>query len=239
MKKFLKEHISKIIFLIFLTFFITFFFLFKLNRYLTYENAAIVREFILNFSILGPIILIALFIVFNLAIFPTFYFIFIAGFLYGPVYGFVIGWIGMIIGLTASFLNSRYLFRKNFIKKFGSKKIIQALENFLKKYNGWSVLFSRIFFIIPYNLQNISYGLTSIKLYIYIINSAIGILPITLLYVCFGHLLSNNQIGINNIRNILIIIIIFITLFAVILFNRMLFRKKMNQAALKKKSEEK
>ena len=134
--KFLKEHISKIFFFIFLTIFILCFFLFKLNRYLTYENATIVREFILGFSILGPIILIALFIIFNLAVFPTFYFIFIAGFLYGPIYGFIIGWLGMVIGFSASFFNARYLFRKNFVEKFGSKKIVQTLEEYVKKYHG-------------------------------------------------------------------------------------------------------
>ena len=229
MKKIIAEHISKIIFFIFLIVFIIIFFLFKLNKYLTYENATLVRKFILNFSILGPVILIVLFIIFNLAIFPTFYFIFIAGFLYGPIYGFIIGWIGMILGFSASFFNARYLFRKNFIEKFGSKKIILTLEEYVKKYHGWSVLFLRIFFIIPYNMQNVSYGLTSIKSYVYIIFSSIGILPITILYVWFGYLLSVNKIKINNIKNILFFIIIFITIFAIIFFNRMLFKKKLKK----------
>lgn len=228
MKKFLKENLSRIIFFVFLTLFIIIFFTLKLNRYLTYENADMVKEFILNFSILGPIIIIILFIIFNLAVFPTFYFIFIAGFLYGPVYGFIIGWIGMIIGLSISFFNARYLFRKKFIEKYSSKKIIQTLEEYIKKYHGWSVLFLRFFFIIPYNVQNVSYGLTSIKSYVYIIFSSIGILPITILYIWLGYLLSENKIGINNIKNILIIIIVFITIFAIIFFNRMLLKKRIN-----------
>ena len=229
MKKILKENLPKIIFFIFLITFIISYYTFKLNKYLNYENATTVEEFILNFSILGPIILIALFIIFNLAVFPTFYFIFIAGFLYGPVYGFLTGWIGMILGLSASFFNARYLFRKNFVERYGSKKIVKTLEEYVKKYNGWSVLFLKTLFIIPYNVQNVTFGLTSIKSYVYIIFSSIGILPITILYIWFGYLLSINKIKVNNIKNILIFIIIFITVFAIIFFNRMLLKHKIKE----------
>src|SRR4030042_1041818 len=102
LKNFFKEHLYKIIFFIFLAIFIIIFFLFKLNRYFTYENVQAVRELILGYSILGPVIIISLFVVFSLAVFPTFYFIFIAGYLYGPFYGFIIGWIGIITRITAA-----------------------------------------------------------------------------------------------------------------------------------------
>ncbi len=225
-KNFLKDHLSKIIFFIFLATFIIIFFSFKLNRYFTYENIQAVREFILGYSVLGPIIIILLFIIFNLAIFPTFYFIFIAGYLYGLIYGFIIGWIGMISGITLSFLNSRYIFRESFVKKFGSKNIVLFLEEYIKKYHAWSVLFLRIFFIIPYNIQNVAYGLTSINSLVFIIFSSLGVLPITILYALLGHQLSQNNLGINYIKKILIIIIIFITIFAIIFFNRILLKKK-------------
>lgn len=227
MKKLIKEHLSKIIFFIFLAIFIIVFFSFKLNKYFTYENVHIVREFILGYSILGPIIIILLFIIFNLAVFPTFYFIFIAGYLYGSFYGLIIGWIGMVLGISSAFLNSRYLFRESFVKKFGNKNMVLFLEEYIKKYHAWSVLFLRIFFIIPYNIQNVAYGLTSINSFIFIVFSSLGVLPITILYALLGAQFSQNNIGINTINKILIIIIIFITVFAIIFIKRILYKKKL------------
>lgn len=222
----MRKHISKLFFLAFLICFFSIFFIFKLNRFFTYENIIQVKYFILNFSILGPIVIILLFIIFNLAVLPTFYFIFISGYLYGPIYGFILGWFGMIIGLLASFINTRYIFKDDFIKKFGSNKIVKMLDEYIKKYHGWAVIFFRIFFIVPYNIQNTAYGLTDIKLYIYTICSAIGILPTTILYVFLGNLFVNNKININGIKNIVLYLIIFIALFASIFFTSLILRRK-------------
>ncbi|MCK4796190.1 MAG: VTT domain-containing protein [Spirochaetes bacterium] len=223
----LKKHLSKMIFAIFFILFLIVFFVFKLNRFFTYENISSVREFILDFSILGPIIIILLYIVFNLAVFPTFYFIFLSAYLYGPVFGFMLGWFGMIIGFMASFLNSRYIFRKDFVEKFGSNKVVLKLENYTKKYNGWAVIFFRIFFIIPYNFQNIAYGLSSINAFIYMICSAIGILPTTILYVWLGYSVANNKIGINDLKSVFLYTGIFITVFASIFFTSIILKKKL------------
>jgi len=203
-KIFNKKNILKISFLIFLTIFFLLFFLFKINKYFTYENVENVKKMILNLSFFGPVVIIFLYIIFNLAMMPTFFFIFICGYLYKPLYGFLLGWSGMIIGLAVSFLNSRYCFRDSFNKKFGATKMFKILDDVTKKYHGWAVIFFRLFFIVPYNFQNVAYGLTSIKFYTYTLGSAVGILPTTILYIWLGYMLSHNQINQDYIKNILL-----------------------------------
>jgi len=225
--QFLKKNITKVIFFLFLIIFFIVGFKFKLFKYLTYENAEIVKQYILGLNFIGPILIIVLYILFNIALMPTFYFIFISSYLYGPFYGFLLGWFGMIIGLTSSFLSSRYIFRKDFTKKFGNTKIVKTLEDYIQKYHGWAVIFFRLFFVIPYNIQNPAYGLTSVKLYIYVLCSAIGILPTTILYIWLGHLVAENKIGIHDVRNVSLFLVVFITVFASIIFTSMLIKKKM------------
>jgi len=223
---FIKKHLLKIIFILFLVIFFAVFFSFKLNRFFTYDNVLAVKEFILGFSFFGPVMIILIYLLFNIVMLPTIFFTFTSGYLYGTFYGFFIAWFGMSLGLMASFLNSRYLFRKDFLSKFGKNKIVVMLENYADKYKGLAVLFFRVFFVFPYNLQNVAYGLCSIKGYSYFWGSVIGILPTTIFYVWLGDMLSRNKLTAIDMRNIFMIIGIAITIFASIFFTSLLLRKK-------------
>lgn len=223
---FLKKHLLKVLFILFLVLFFALFFLLKLNRFFTYDNILSVKEFILKFSILGPLVIILLYIIFNVVMLPTLFFTFVSGYLYGGIYGFFIAWFGMTVGLMSSFLNTRYLFRKDFIKKFGENKVVKMLENYANKYKGLAVLFYRVFFVFPYNLQNVAYGLCSIRIYSYFWGSAIGILPTTIFYVWLGDMLSKNRLTMVDMKNIFLIIGVAITIFASIFFTTILIKKK-------------
>ncbi len=223
---FIKEHLLKIIFIVFLAIFFSAFFAFKLNRFFNYDNVLAVREFILGFSFFGPLIILGLYLLFNVVMLPTLFFTFISGYLYGMFYGFFIAQFGMILGLMASFFNSRYLFRKDFIKKFGENKAVVNLENYANKYKGLAVLFFRVFFVFPYNLQNVAYGLCSIKTYSYFWGSSVGILPTTIFYVWLGDMISKNKLSLLDMKNIFTAIGIGITIFASIFFTSILIKKK-------------
>lgn len=223
---FLKKHLLKVLFILFLVLFFALFFLLKLNRFFTYDNILSVKEFILKFSILGPLVIILLYIIFNVVMLPTLFFTFVSGYLYGGIYGFFIAWFGITVGLMSSFLNTRYLFRKDFIKKFGENKVVKMLENYANKYKGLAVLFYRVFFVFPYNLQNVAYGLCSIRIYSYFWGSAIGILPTTIFYVWLGDMLSKNRLTMVDMKNIFLIIGVAITIFASIFFTTILIKKK-------------
>ncbi|OHD12332.1 MAG: hypothetical protein A2086_08855 [Spirochaetes bacterium GWD1_27_9] len=227
---FAKKHLSKIIFFVLATIFFIFFFAFKLNRFFNYDNVLAVKEFILKFSYFGPILIFLLYVIFNIVCIPTLFFTFVSGYLYGTIYGFVVAWVGMTIGFMASFLNTRYLFRKDFLAKFGSNKMVTTLEEYTKKYKGLAVLFFRVFFIFPYNFQNVAYGLSTIKGYHYLWGSVFGVLPTTIFYVWLGDMISKNQMGFTDLRKIFTIIGISITFFAIIFFTSIILKKKFSSS---------
>jgi uncharacterized membrane protein YdjX (TVP38/TMEM64 family) len=132
----------------------------------------------------------------------------------------------MIIGLTCSFLGSRYLFRKEFQGKFADNRLVSTIDGYTKNHPLFMVIFFRIFFIFPYNMQNVAYGLTSIKARDYIIGSAIGTAPITFLHVLLGYYVDNSIIQTTTMSEVFKWIGIFITIFACIFFTSYFVRKK-------------
>lgn len=228
---FLKKHLSKILFILAVAIFICCYYLFDLNKYFTYENVQQVREFILSLSFLGPFFLLLLFTIFGIVILPTFFFIFISGYLYGPIFGALFAWIGMLLGMNASFICIRYIFRNDFNNKFGKNKIVLTVEKYTAKYHGWAVFFFRLTSIFPFNLQNIAYALTSLNPFIHLGASALGIIPITILYSWLGYLLSSNKIALMELKQIFIIIFIVITVIASVFFTGVIIKKKMKYSA--------
>jgi uncharacterized membrane protein YdjX (TVP38/TMEM64 family) len=220
---FLKKHIPKIIFLTLTVIFIIILYTTGLNRYfnimqVTNEKLISLKNIILTFSFFGPLVILILYFVFGIFCMPTFYFIFICGFLYGPIYGLFLGWVGMIVGFMASFINIRYMFKNDFANKFGTNTMVIKLENYVKKYNFFAVFILRIFFFIPYNIQNIAYGLSSISIFKYLLGSALGVIPITILYAYLGSAFSKNQITPDDLKNIMLYIGIFIGFIASVFF---------------------
>ncbi|OHD79475.1 MAG: hypothetical protein A2355_13810, partial [Spirochaetes bacterium RIFOXYB1_FULL_32_8] len=190
---------QKIMRIMFLLLFILFTFLFYYTKAYTYLNSdtiSFVRTYLItNFGLIIPVMFILiLYLFFNIFGFPTMYFSILLGYLYGVSFGFIIAWAGMLSGIIFSFLLSRYLFRELFVRKFGKKEITKQLEEHLEKRHFSTIILTRLFFVIPYNIQNFVYGLTSVKFSIYIIGTAIGIIPITLLNVYLGQLLFQGNL---------------------------------------------
>jgi uncharacterized membrane protein YdjX (TVP38/TMEM64 family) len=223
----MKRHLPKIIFGIFLIIFFVLFFTFELSRFFSLENIARVQDFILQFSVLGPVIVILLYVVFNLAVLPTLFFNILSGYLYGPVFGSLIAWIGMTVGLMASFSNIRWIFRRDFISRFGSNKTVVKMEEYLEEYGNWLVVIMRLLFIVPYNLQNIAYGLSSISPIRYLVFSGIGIIPLTVAYAIIGHLINQGIMGSGDFRKYTVIIGALIAFFIAIIVFSVIAGKKL------------
>ncbi|MBN2544839.1 MAG: VTT domain-containing protein [Spirochaetes bacterium] len=232
-KEKLKKHLPKIIFISIIVLIIIIYYSLNLKRYfdlkhITDEKLTSIKNFFAEFYFIGPIIIILFFMVFNISMLPTFFFIFISGYLYGPFYGSFLGYSGMIFGMAASFLTIRYLFKKDFNFKFGNTKTVKAIESYIEKYHGLAVLFFRLFFIFPYNIQNIAYGLSRIKTSTYIFFSAIGIIPSTLMWIFLGYFTSKNAIALADVKKFFLLSVIIIA--ALLLFFVLTFfiKKKLN-----------
>lgn len=234
------HNIFQIIFIFTILIFVYLFFHFDLNLYLKYDNIDRVTNYLLQFGLLTPFIILLIYIIFNFFGFPTLFFSVLSGYLYGMFYGFFIAWTGMAIGLLVPFLNSRYLFKSDIDKKTVNNNFIVKLESYIDKYGWKSSLITRLIFIIPFNLQNYAYGLTNLSFMQYFTGSCIGIIPITIVNVLTGHFIRIGLIESDWIRVFMqekisffistfygrVFIVIFIIVHIIVLFLLLIYLKK-------------
>ena len=99
-----------------------------------------------------------------------------------------------LVSVMATFFTVRFAFTDYFREKYGQKKLIQRMEKRIGKYGLWTVVFSRGIYIIPTNVINFSFPLSSISFRAYLLGTAIGLLPECLINVLSGYLIKHEVI---------------------------------------------
>ncbi len=105
----------------------------------------------------------------------------------GAAFGFALGtlsvWLGAVVGLGLAFLVARRFARERVAAWLENRPGFRAIDRAVAS-EGWKiVLLTRLSPAFPFSLQNYAYGLTGVPFPGYLIASAVGILPGTLLYV--------------------------------------------------------
>jgi uncharacterized membrane protein YdjX (TVP38/TMEM64 family) len=109
-----------------------------------------------------------------------------AGAAFGLWKGFVLVSIGSTVGAWASFLVGRYLLRDWVSRRLEKVPAFAAVAEAVGQ-EGWKVvLLTRLSPVLPFNLLNYGYGLTTVGLGEYTLASWIGMMPGTFLYVYLG-----------------------------------------------------
>ena len=117
---------------------------------------------------------------------PGWIFTVTAGLLFGVIGGTAVALSGATIGATLAFLVARYLVRDSIQNLAGSNPRFRAIDRAIGE-NGWKIVgLLRLNPLIPFNLSNYFYGITAIRFWPYVLISAIGMLPGTLLYAYLG-----------------------------------------------------
>jgi uncharacterized membrane protein YdjX (TVP38/TMEM64 family) len=148
-----------------------------------------IRSFINWVQQLGPagvVVFIVAYAVATVLFLPGWIFTVGAGLVYGIVGGTLVALTGAVIGATLAFLVARYVLRQN-IEEFAKKNPrFKAIDDAIGK-NGWKIIgLLRLSPLIPFNLSNYFYGITSVGLRAYVAISAVGMIPGTLLYAYLG-----------------------------------------------------
>jgi uncharacterized membrane protein YdjX (TVP38/TMEM64 family) len=117
---------------------------------------------------------------------PGWIFTVTAGLLFGVIGGTAVALSGATIGAALAFLVARYLVRDSIQNLAGSNPGFHAIDRAIGE-NGWKIVgLLRLNPLIPFNLSNYFYGITAIRFWPYVLISAIGMLPGTLLYAYLG-----------------------------------------------------
>ncbi len=111
---------------------------------------------------------------------------FLAGRFFGVVLGFAFSLIGMIIGAVLAFVAVRY-FVGTYFQETYEKKLVR-FNTIFSKYGNVFLIFVRFIPVIPFSLINILAAFTSVSLRAFFITTCIGMSPLLLFLVAFGHL---------------------------------------------------
>lgn len=111
------------------------------------------------------------------------------GLLFGLVWGSVYTFAGAMLNCALMFLLSRRLGRER-MDQYIARKLPPAWQERLRWAGGkrgfWLLVVLRLIPAVPYNLINYAFGLTGMRLPQYLLASAIGIIPGTLVFINIG-----------------------------------------------------
>ncbi len=115
----------------------------------------------------------------------------LAGFLFGTVAGSAYALAAIVIGAQFAFLSGRFFARSWVEHRVHDSPKLQAIESAIGDQAFTIVLLTRLALLIPYNLLNYVYGITSVRSLTYLRATAAGMLPVVVLYVYIGSLARN------------------------------------------------
>ena len=169
-------------------------------------HPARLRELVLSKGTLAPLFFILIYLVIVITSIPVAPFAVFAGTVFGPVMGTIYVTISATLGAYITFFISRFLAREwvqNFLKKYwpAADKYSEKLE----KKGFETVLLLRLLIFLPFNELNMALGVSKVRVRDYLLATAIGIIPGSLLYVFFGSILIELEWG-----KIVIAVIIFV-----------------------------
>ena len=148
-----------------------------------------VRDALLRYGDLAPVIYMLLFYVLPAFFFPVAVLAFAGGLLFGLLWGSVYTFIGAVINCALMFFLARRLGREK-IRALVQRKLASVWLARLKKAGGRKgfllLIILRLIPAVPYNLINYAFGLTEMPFAAYVLGSAIGIIPGTLIFINIG-----------------------------------------------------
>ena len=109
-----------------------------------------------------------------------------AGFVFGLWKGFLAVSVGATLGASLAFLIARFIARDKVEAIARRNEKFRKIDNAIGKQGAKLVFLFRLNPVIPFNLSNYFYGLTSVKFWPYVFASWSGMIPGTFLYVYIG-----------------------------------------------------
>jgi len=109
------------------------------------------------------------------------------GMVFGSFWGALISWIGALMGALTSFYIAR-LFKKVALRKIvRNQKTAEFIIHAGEKRGFYVILLSRLLPFISFDIISYMAGLSGISLWAFILGTALGMLPATIIYTFIGH----------------------------------------------------
>lgn len=141
------------------------------------------REWIDDHAPWSIAVFLLLYIIASVAIVPISLLKVTAGGLFGPVLGVVIASIGSTCGATACFLIARYIASGSLMQRMKQNEHFRKLDALTERHGAIIVALARLLPILPGNLVNYAFGLTHVRLGVFMLWSWLGMLPSSIILV--------------------------------------------------------
>lgn len=115
----------------------------------------------------------------------------LAGYLFGFAAGTPLALVAVTLGAQAAFLAGRVLARDWVASKVANHDRLAAIEAGLREEAFVIVTLTRLSLVMPFNLLNYGYGITSVRAGVHFAATAVGMALPTALYVWLGTLARN------------------------------------------------
>ena len=143
-------------------------------------------DWIRHLGLMGAFIFIGVYALSAVLFLPGAILTIAAGLVYGIAGGTTVSLAGATLGAGLAFLVARYLVRRRIEEFAGKNRRFGAIDAAIGQ-EGWKIVgLLRLSPLIPFNISNYFYGVTSIGFWPYLLASCLGMLPGTLLYVYLG-----------------------------------------------------
>ncbi len=109
------------------------------------------------------------------------------GMVFGSFWGALISWIGALMGALTSFYIARLFGNVALTKIVRNKKTAEFIRRAGKKKGFYVILLSRLLPFISFDIVSYLAGLSGIRPRAFILGTAIGMLPATIIYTFIGH----------------------------------------------------
>ena len=160
--------------------------------YLRYRDFEGLRQFILSYGSWAAIVSIVLMVVQSLVPFvPGLVITITNAWIFGWQYGALYSWIGALLGAILDFGVARW-YGRLVVERFVDIKYISMTDTFLHRYGLLAVFITRLTPIIPFKVVSYGAGLTTMPLWRFVIATAIGQAPATILYSILGQNITHN-----------------------------------------------
>jgi len=151
------------------------------------EWLAVFERWTAGFGPLGAALYTAAYVPVTVVMMPAILLTLGAGFAFGLGAGFLVAWIGSTLGASVAFLVGRYAARERVARAVASRgPRYAAIDRAIGRKGARIVFLLRLSPLVPFVVSNYFYGLTAIPFGRYVVASALGMAPLTFLYVSLG-----------------------------------------------------
>jgi uncharacterized membrane protein YdjX (TVP38/TMEM64 family) len=147
-------------------------------------SAADVRQVVDAYGAAAPLVFVAGYAVVTLAPVPKNVLSAAAGLMFGLGVGVGLVWLGALAGALMAFGIGRLLGR-DVVERLTSTRV-RRVDDLIARRGLLTVVLVRLVPVVPFTAINYTAGLTGIRLWQYVVGTAVGILPGTVAYVALG-----------------------------------------------------